>query len=108
MAASDMRNRRHVQPLLTRSTNAAHPREVVLLYICAVCDGSITSVAAEPPQIQIHPRSQVVASGGVASMECGAVGVPPPPAGVEEERQESQHPAGDCQGDSQRQLCAED
>ncbi|UYV66395.1 hypothetical protein LAZ67_4001540 [Cordylochernes scorpioides] len=25
MAASDMRNRRHVQPLLTWSTNAAHP-----------------------------------------------------------------------------------
>ncbi|UYV81354.1 hypothetical protein LAZ67_20000904 [Cordylochernes scorpioides] len=25
MASSDMRNRRHVQPLLTWSTNAAHP-----------------------------------------------------------------------------------
>ncbi|UYV60414.1 hypothetical protein LAZ67_1001085 [Cordylochernes scorpioides] len=25
MTASDMRNRRHVQPLLTWSTNAAHP-----------------------------------------------------------------------------------
>ncbi|UYV71782.1 AGPAT6 [Cordylochernes scorpioides] len=30
MAASDMRNRRHVQPLLTWSTNAAHPIDCVV------------------------------------------------------------------------------